>query len=320
MQETLRLDAGVTLPGELALSIAATVWWPEQPQIAPAALVCLAGGGMNRRYFDLRTEDGDPSFSFAAQMTQRGFIVIALDHLGIGDSSRPPDGYALTPEVLAQANQNATAELLARLREGRFGEMRPAMPKLCSIGVGHSMGAMLTVLQQAYGAQHAALALLGFSTRGLPQFLPEDVRELAPDVPALRARLVGFARRMFVQPYPVLRSSAGTGTELFGSATADPRGVAALRAAADCLLPVPALLAMVPGNVAPEAARIEVPVFLGLGDRDLARPPQDAPAAFTSSPAVTLLVLPETGHSHFLFASRDRLFDELTCWAHESLQ
>lgn len=310
----LQISSNVRLDGEPALHSAATVFLPADMGSASTALVCLAGGNMNRRYFDLQVE-GDDSFSFATQMTARGFIVVTIDHLGLGDSSRPEDGYALTPDILAQANAHATTDILARLREGRFVPDVPAIPTLRSLGVGHSMGAMLTTLQQAQSRQHAGIALLGFSTRGLPKFVPEDVRALSTDPVAVRARLVEFARRMFVVSYPRIRSSGGNNADLYGSDAADPRGVAALRAATDCLLPVPAFLSMIPGNVAPEAARIDVPVFLGLGERDMAGPPADAPRAFTLSPEVRLEVFAGAGHSHFLFASRTELFDRLAEWA-----
>ena len=312
---TLKFPTGITLPNEPRLHIAAEIFLPDKVGEKPSALICLPGGGMNRRYFDLQVESDD-SFSFAAQMTRRGFIVIALDHLGVGDSSRPVDGYALTPDLLTRANQNVTAEILARLREGRLEAGLPALPDLISIGVGHSMGAMLTVLQQARGGQHAGLALLGFSTRGLPQFVPADVQDLAADPEKLRARLADAARRMFVQPYPVIRSSGGDAT-LFGSGKADPRGVAALKQAADVLLPVPAFQAMLPGNVAREAAQIREPIFLGLGERDMVGPPAAVPAAFTMAASVHLEVLPEAGHSHFLFPAREILFERLTCWIND---
>jgi pimeloyl-ACP methyl ester carboxylesterase len=314
----LRLDAGLALDGEAALQIAASVYLPEPLNTSPRlALVCLAGGNMNRRYYDLRVE-GDPSFSFAAQMTARGFVVITIDHLGLGQSTRPADGYALTADLIAAANAHATAEILLRLREGRLAQDVKALPNLLSLGVGHSMGAMLTVLQQAQSHPHAGIALLGFSTRGLPEYVPEDVRVLAAtDVPVLRARLPELARRMFGEPYPRIRSGGGgsDNAALYGSAGADPRGVAALKAATDCLLPVPAFLSMVPGNVAPEAARIDVPVLLLLGEHDMAGPPTQAPRAFGSSPDVRLEVLPGTGHSHFLFASRIALYDAVERWA-----
>ena len=307
----LRIASSVTLYGEAPQESAASVYLPDTPPLA--ALVCLAGGNMNRGYYDLRAEQ-DRSFSFAAQMTARGFAVVTIDHLGLGQSTRPQDGYALTPDVIAAGNAHATAEILGSMRRGALAGV-PAMPGLRSLGVGHSMGAMLTVLQQARARQHDGIALLGFSTRGLPRFVPDDVRALAGDVAAVRARLVEFARRMFVQPYPRIRSSGGDNAGLYGSSEADPRGVAALKAATDCLLPVPAFLSMIPGNVAPEAARIDVPVYLGIGERDMVGRPEDVPTAFAASPKVTLEVLPATGHSHFLFAARERLFEGIAAWA-----
>lgn len=307
----LRIATSVAVDG-CALESAATVYLPD---VSPrAVLVCLAGGNMNRRYYDLRGADGDDSFSFAAQMCARDFAVVAIDHPGLGDSTRPADGYALTPERIVEANTQATDALLRRLRGGCLVDGVPAWPELASLGVGHSMGAMLTVLQQAQSRSHRGVALLGFSTRGLPEYLPPAVREQAKDPACVREHLVTWARAMFVQPYPVIRSS-GNGEAVYGSAKADPRGVSALKAATDVLLPVPAFRSMIPGNVAAEAAQIEVPVFLGLGTRDMAGPPHEVPAAFRACTDLSLRILEDTGHSHFLFASRGVLFDALADWA-----
>lgn len=313
-----RLDTGVELPGEAALQVGATLWWPAEPRSAAAVLVCLAGGGMNRRYYDLQPEDGDPSFSFARQMVARGFVVLALDYLGTGDSDRPADGYALTAELLTRANLHAATQALAGLREGRLVPGLPALPGLPSLGIGHSMGGMMTVLLQAQARLHAGVALLGFGTRGLPDFVPAEARELARDTAAVRAQLVELARKQFVQPYPVIKPSPQS-NGLYGGAAADPRGVQAIKAAMGNLLPVPAFLSMLPGNVAPEALLIDVPVFLGLGERDMAGPPHQIPAAFPGSRDVTLYLLPEAGHSHFLFPARIGLFDRLAAWARSIL-
>jgi alpha-beta hydrolase superfamily lysophospholipase len=314
----LKLDTGIELPGEPPLQIGASVWWPQAAAQPDTLLLCLPGGNMNRRYFDLRPpapDDTDDSFSFAAQMSARGCIVAALDHLGLGDSSKPQDGWQLTAELLVQANGNATAELLARLREGRLSPQLPPLPGLRSIGVGHSMGAMLTILQQHAARQHAGVALLGFSTRGLPEYAPPAVKD-ATDPIAVRPLLPQIARKMFGQPYPVIHggNERGNNTELFGSRKADPRGVQALKAATDCLLPIPAAMSMVPGNVAPEAAALDVPVFLGIGERDMVGRTHQVPAAFTGSHDVSLCILPEAGHSHFLFAARTRLFERMARW------
>ncbi len=317
----LKLDSGITLAGEVSVQVAASVWLPEVPLAASALLLCLPGGNMNRHYFDLQPEDGDESFSFAAQMCARGFIVAALDHLGLGDSTKPEDGWQLTAEVLVQANANATTQLLTRLRSGELRADVPAVPGLRSIGVGHSMGAMLTVLQQHAAQQHQAIVVLGFSTRGLPEYLPPALKEITDPV-AARPQLVEHARKMFGKPYPVIHRGGGNGgagnggnADLFGSRKADPRGVAALKQATDCVLPVPAVLSMLPNNVGAEAARITCPVFLGIGERDMVGAPHQVPAAFSASFDVTLQILPETGHSHFLFPARSQLFDRLGVWA-----
>ena len=306
----LKLEAGVSLPGEGPLQIGASVWLPENT--APSVtFVCLAGGNMNRRYYDLATPDGDESFSFAKQMTARGYAVIALDHLGLGDSSKPADGHALSPDLLTRANVHVSATLLGKLRSGTLAPGVAALPNLISIGVGHSMGAMMTVLQQYATQQHAAIALLGFSTRGLPEYLPPAVKELAPD--QQRAQVPHYAKKMFPEPYPVIKSRGGGG-DIYGSAKVDPKGVQALKSATDCLIPQGAFMSMLPNNVGPEAAEIAVPVFLGLGERDMAGPPHAVPAAFPKSFDVTLHIIPETGHSHFLFPTRTGLFDRLAAW------
>ena len=92
-------------------------------------------------------------------------------------------------------------------------------------------------------------------------------------------------------------------------------GVRALAGCRARLLPVPAFCSMLPDNIGPEAARIDVPVFIGLGSRDMAGPPHQVPAAFSGSGDLTLQVLPATGHSHFLFPSRAGLFRRLAHWA-----
>ncbi len=308
---TLKVDSGERIDGEDALFSGVSVFLPQGE--AKAALVCLAGGNMNRRYFDLQA-DGDSSFSFAHALTQQGFVVVSIDHLGLGDSSKPKDSYAITADLLTRANAHVTAEVLARFREGRLQAGVAAMPALKGIGVGHSMGAMMTVLQQAHAKQHVAIAPLGFSTRGLPEYMPPAVAKLPQQ--EQRAQLVTLAKKMFVENYPVIRSAgAGANAEFYGSASADRRGVAALKAATDCLLPVPAYLSMLPNNVGPEAAQIDAPVFLGLGEKDMAGPTHQIPAGFPRSRDVTLYVQPDAGHSHFLFPTRLDLFRRLGDWA-----
>jgi pimeloyl-ACP methyl ester carboxylesterase len=295
---TMRVDAGVSLPGEPELQVAVELLVPRDP--LPLALVCVPGGAMNRRYFDLRAP-GLESYSFALQMVQRGFIVVLVDPLGIGESSRPVDGYALTTELLARANAHAVQAVLSRVREGHALPGVAPVPALASVGVGHSMGAMLTIVQQAQDGRHKGLAILG-----------AEVAQLGHE--EARARLPELARRQFREPYPSIPRSA-EGATLYAGSHAESAGIEAIKAARERLLPVPAFQSMLPGNVAPEAAAIEVPVYVAVGELDMTGPAAEVPKAFPRSPAVTLEVLPRAGHAHFIFPARGQLFDSLARWA-----
>jgi pimeloyl-ACP methyl ester carboxylesterase len=308
-----RIEVGELLPGEGALTIAADIFLPARLRASPAVLFCLPGGALNRGYFDLQ---GEGDFSFAAHLTSRGFIVAALDHLGIGDSSRPRDGFELTPDVLARANALAMDSIRTELRAGRL--TGAPLPHLQSIGVGHSMGAMLTAMQQARHGGHAALMLFGFSTRGLTAALSPEESSFAQNPAGARANLVRLARLRAPDPYPEVPRSA-QGRELFAGETADRRGVEALQRARSRLLLTAGLFSMIPGSCAPECAAVDVPVFLALGDRDMAGSPHQIPADYPASPDVTLLVLPATGHAHFLFPARGHLFERVTQWCEAML-
>jgi pimeloyl-ACP methyl ester carboxylesterase len=331
-----RVEVGELLPGEGRLSVAADIYRPPRLRSPPTALFCLPGGALTRRYFDLRPDHGaqsvhapqpehvvrpDPrpdsdhppwDFSFAQFLAARGFIVITLDPLGVGGSSRPRDGFELTPDVLTKANAIALDSIRADLRTGALPAGAQPLEELRTVGVGHSMGAMLTVLQQARDRQHRGLMLFGYGTRGLAPALSPEEATFAADPAGARQNVVRLARARSTEPYPVINSSEGRG--LFAGKGADRRGVEALQSARTELLVTAGLFAMIPGSSAPECARLEIPIFLGLGDRDIAGPPHEIPASFPASPDVTLLVLPSTGHCHFLFASRQHLFARAASW------
>lgn len=311
------LQIPVTLPIEDAATpiVAAEIYAPEPDWLGLPSIVffCLPGGGMNRNYFDL-VLGADESYSFARHMVGEGCIVVAIDPIGVGQSTRPEDGFALSPDILAAANAVAVARILDELRAGRLFDGWPALPDIAAIGAAHSVGGLLTILQQAQAQSFDALALFGFSCNGLPQALKPEELALAGQTAAARAELGRLARARFPEPYPEV---AGTqqGRELFGKAKVERKAVEALAPARDRLLALPATLALIPGSCAPEAAAIDVPVFLALGDLDFCGPPHDIPASFPNSPDVTLLILPDTGHTHFIFPSRATLFRRLHDWA-----
>jgi pimeloyl-ACP methyl ester carboxylesterase len=314
-QQSLSVKSGVTAGNEAEFTVGAEIFWPNGGSLSPTPVVffCLPGGGMNRRYYDLQAA-GDHSFSFAHAMGAHGMITVSVDHIGIGQSSRPADGFLLTPERIAHANANVISHILDSLRAGTLIGDLPALPELTSIGVGHSMGGLLTTIQQATWPIHQALILLGFSNRGLVNYLPDPAKALIGDPDKIKQEIGEVARRIYPTAYPEMVPSAES-SALFHGDKADRAGSEALKTARDNLLVVSGLQSMIPGSVTDELARIDIPVFLGLGDNDIAGPPQDIPASLPNSCDITLLVLPDTGHCQFIFASRHQLFERLASWS-----
>ena len=129
----------------------------------PATLtlvVCLHGGSCSRSYF--HPPYLDPSYSFAEFMTDRGYLVLALDNLGMGESSRPEPESKLTLNMIAEANHLATQQCVQALRSNQWGTLAEST-SLTVAGLGHSMGGMLVTYQQAHYKSFDRLIVAGWS-------------------------------------------------------------------------------------------------------------------------------------------------------------
>lgn len=314
IREDHLVPVGPTEEGDPEAMLAVTITAPVSGRLSdlPTVYFCTPGGGLDRGYYDLRASTGT-HFSFAAQMAGRGAIVIAIDPLGIGRSTRPGNGFELTPQVHARALAALHGSLCARLRHGRMVATLPPIAAFRSIGVGHSLGGLMTVFQQAAYRSFDGLVLLGFGTGGLPSALDEELRRYAGDPAGARANVVRLARRWYADPYPTLEVE-GRGREIYGG-RADPDALLAMRACRAPLLATAAVYSIIPGSSSPEAASVDVPVLLVAGDSDLCGSPDSLAAGFPHSPGVSVLELPATGHSHFAFPSVDVLFPRIADWA-----
>ena len=275
------------------------------PSDRPAEImfICLPGGGMNSRYFDLPTPEGEPEVSFAHAMALRGHAVALVDPLGAGKSTCPTDLYKLHPDKMAAAVGAATDQIRQKLQKGDLHPNSPAAPAIRLIAAAHSLGALIAVVQQAKFCQYDGLVLMGFHIGGIPEHLTEADRAL--DLEETRANLVEIARRRF--PLPWHETPPASGKRRISLATASER-----------IMATPSLMAMLPNIVAKDAASITVPVLLALGDADLYGDLSKTPQAYPSSSDVALIILPETRHNHFLYPSRTSLFDRVARWS-ESL-
>lgn len=268
---------------------------------APDTLfVCIPGGGMNRRYFDLPTPEGEAEVSFARYMAALGHAVALIDPIGVGESSIPSDAYELHPDRAAAANAESVRQIVDALRAGTLTDVCPPARNLQVIAAAHSYGALLTVLQQAKSPIYDAVCLMGFHTCGLPAQINDYDRSLDPV--AARANLVELARKRFPMSTITMTPQPSK------------RPVSAV-SATDVIYLTSSYMMMLPDMATPDAAAIKCPVMLVLGDGDLHANTHIMPSAYSGSADVTLIVLPDTRHNHFVYPSRTHLFGRVARWA-----
>ena len=298
-------------PCEVALDVVAPRSF--EPGLPPLALCCLPGGYLTRRYYDLDAE-GDSSYSFSAFMAERGFVTVALDHLGSGESSKPEDPDELSLARVADANRFAMQTVLTEIEAGSLHPKIPPQDTLASVGVGHSLGSALSVVQQARSPSHDALLLFSFSTGGFEDFLLPGEREFANRPEEAIENLPRLARARFESPYPRVGGRTTRGREeAFATGTAEKAGVRALKKCGTNLVAQPGLLTMIPGGYAPFAADIEVPVFVATGDHDLTDP-LDANLCFPKAREFVAYQLDDSWHCHNVARTRHLLWERSANW------
>lgn len=287
-----------------------------QPDHPITLLVCLPGGFLSRRYFDLEI-DGSRRYSFAEAMAAHGHAVLTLDHVGTGDSTKPDPqeaGLAIGVDAIAAANQSALDQARSRISAGDPASGTPPLEIRSSIGVGHSMGSMLTVEQQALARPHDGLLLFSFSTSGTPRFLDEELMAYADQPERLRREMPTVLSRAMGGPYPPRANGVEEDrVAAFGVGTAPPEAEAALQAAATHLLGAGGLTSMIPGGYAMAAQKIDVPVLMIFGDHDL----HDDRHTARELPLVRDLEtwqLDDAWHCHFVANRRERLWERVALW------
>lgn len=320
----LVLDVSAELPFEESSFLAASVHLPDPDGEPPrAVLICWPGGSYARAYWDMHVP-GHRGYSFAEHMTAQGFVVVAADHLGVGASSKPADGDRVDFETMGAAAASFVAQLRQIVAEGasEFGG-RP-LPSVPIIGIGHSLGACLTVVTQARYRCYDAVALLGF-THGQKDVSVTAVgaAERSPmDDDQRREIAIEQARAFF----------GDTWDDIYGSAPREPNhawlhdpDVPAEVIAADDAEAAPwprqsYVEALLAGHSARFAAELDCHVFLGFGDHDVPPVPHADVAYYPRSPDVTLFVLSKSAHCHNFASTRTQLWDRIGRWAGELAQ
>src|SRR5271169_5634765 len=92
----LRVDVSGHVELDGRHEVAAWLFLPGEPLDSVCVLFCEHGGsGVTKRYWHMEIP-GYSGYSFAEYFASRGFVVVATDDLGVGESSRPSDSWSVT--------------------------------------------------------------------------------------------------------------------------------------------------------------------------------------------------------------------------------
>jgi pimeloyl-ACP methyl ester carboxylesterase len=294
------------------------VYLPADDMLAgcPAVLVVMPGGGYSRHYFDLPV----PGYSQAEHHVRQGTVVVAIDHLGAGDSSIPPMQLTTLPTVAA-ANHAAVSAIVGQLHEGTVAPGIPPVDLACVVGAGQSLGGYALLGMQAGHRTFDAVAMLGSSLAGttLPARpgVPESVVPdgTAPEQAAQLALANADWNWVFHWEDITAPDTSRPPRDLASLVAADVAGGLPVRRTTPewGSLTWPGFVpsAMLPGAVADEAARIDVPVLLATGERDVCHPPAEEVAALKSATDISVLVVPRMAHMHNFATTRTLLWERL---------
>ena len=178
------------------------------------------------------------------------------------------------------------------------------------------MGAALLLVQQAEHGSFDALALLGHTNRELRlQALAQRLAEslgLPPDDQSGIAAIFAQMYQRSEQGY--VRVDRAITRLLFHAADVPESVIAADDAVAT---PLPGRLLQTlsdPDYKRPLASGVEVPLFLGYGDADVATELRAEPTVYPRARDITLFQLAGSAHCHNFATTRVLLWDRLARW------
>jgi hypothetical protein len=323
MSRTVEVTVDVTEAAGLGdvLHTRATVTLPERGDVPRRPIVCFGfpGGSYSRGYYTFAMP-GSNGVGQAGWHADRGWVFVSCDHVSVGDSTSPADPTRLTIENLAAANAATVEHIWARLLSGTLADdVRPLIDPV-RLGIGQSMGGFLVMIQQGQHGTFDGIGLLGDSVYGAEFPVPPELGPMpTPHVP----------RGQFPKEAPAAFGPRDDGLPIatYGFHYDDepeeivrrdmlewPTRQGEMPSWGTPSIPLCALSMASPGAGAVEAALVEVPIFLGWGERDVCQNPLREAAAFRRTSDVTIFVCPRMCHMHNFASTRERFWSRIEAW------
>jgi len=145
-RHTITEQVSLTAGGRADQTLSAVVYEPTSRSVR-GIQVMVPGVTYDHRYFDLQTNHG--WVSEARRAAKDGWITVAVDRVGTGDSSRPP-----ADELNDTAHARTIHELVAKLKASYQG-----LPVAL---VGHSLGSAIAIQEAATYKDVDAVVATGF--------------------------------------------------------------------------------------------------------------------------------------------------------------
>jgi len=152
VQGPIHLDIDITgkLEIEGPLHTQVTMHLPDDRMPSPPVFFAFPGGGAGRGMYCMEATT-TLAYSQARWHAERGAVFVSCDHLGTGGSSHPDPSLLVSPYPLAWANHATVEGVLGLLATDAVAPGFGTLSHPTIIGVGHSMGANLTIILQAPG-------------------------------------------------------------------------------------------------------------------------------------------------------------------------
>lgn len=341
-----RIDISINVTTALGLGepaqIAATIILPDPADLPETPVVCFAkpAGGYARGYYTCGLPGPDGAAEAVAQAdfhAARGWIFVAMDNLGSGESSLHAPHLLDFTHVTAAALA-AERDVLMRLANGVLSPGFPPVLQPTVICIGQSTGGSLAIVQQARHGCYDGIGVLGFSAvhshpatppGEAPVVIPWFSRDIPPDQPGGVINAAAVAKAQGAAPGESAWAALAWGFHYddvphevveqdlahYEDIVAGRMNRAERHASAPWMsftTPHEATrFTLTPGIVAPEAAAITVPVLSAMGERDLVVDPLGEARAFRSALSFDLFVCPRMGHMHNFAGTRALLWERI---------